>query len=134
MTRGYSLAFQITGYLYWEALSKCDSSEEINWEEINQKLDALLSELAYDKIWSELSVNDIKVLTGMLEARKASGMDMIKVEAIRDIIGMTSDNFTKYRSRLIDNDILDGATYGCLRFKLPRFEQYIEQKMLQKIY
>ena len=52
----------------------------------------------------------------------------VKVEQVRKTLKMSSDVFTKYRSRLIDSGVVDGSQYGHLKFKLPRFEQYIAGK------
>lgn len=124
-TRGYSLAFQAVGYLFWNEVCRCTSFQEINKEKVYDELDAILSELAYEKIWSELSQTDRKILKALVRLIDESNDPSIKVEDIRKYMGMTSDVFTKYRSRLIDSGIVDGSQYGYLSFKLPRFENYI---------
>ncbi|MBQ9360779.1 MAG: hypothetical protein IJT96_07060 [Lachnospiraceae bacterium] len=124
-TKGYSLAFQAVGYHYWNELCRHDSYEDIDRAAIDSDLDITLAELAYDKIWEEFSASDIKVIEAMLEVMEQSESDYVKVEDIRNKANMTSDTFTKYRSRLLDSGVVDGTQYGYLRFKLPRFEQYI---------
>ena len=54
-----------------------------------------------------------------------TGNSQIKVEHICEYMNMSSDVFTKYRSRLMDSGIIDGSQYGYLSFKLPLFEKYI---------
>ncbi len=125
LTRGYSLAFQAIGYLFWNEICRCVSLREINKEKVYDELDMLLSELAYNKIWSELSQTDKKVLRELVRIMNETGNSQIKVEHIREYMNMSSDVFTKYRSRLMDSGIIDGSQYGYLSFKLPRFEKYI---------
>ncbi|MBR1477102.1 MAG: ATP-binding protein [Lachnospiraceae bacterium] len=128
MTRGYPLAFQAVGYLYWNELCKHEKFDDINQDEVDEKLDVILAELAYDKIWDELSQNDVKILYVMCRISSSSKTELIKVEDIRNAINMTSDSFTTYRKRLIEAGIVDGRQYGHLKFMLPRFENYIELK------
>lgn len=127
-SRGYSLAFQAIGHLYYDEICRCDSYDKIDQNKINNELDQILSELSYDKIWSELSDNDRAVLKAMSEIKDLTGKEYIKIEQIRNTTGMSSDSFTKYRSRLLERGIVDGSQYGHLRFKLPRFEQYISRE------
>ena len=125
-TKGYSLAFQALGYLYWEALCKSKGYADIDMPDLYSKLDDILAELAYDKIWEELSLNDKNILKTMLIIEQKSDDPLIKVEDIRNMIKMSSDSFTTYRKRLIESGIVDGSQYGYLKFKLPRFEEYIK--------
>ncbi len=56
LTMGYSFAFQMLGYLYW------DNNCEKEIEEILSEYDYALREYSYDKIWSELSDTDKKII------------------------------------------------------------------------
>ncbi len=128
VTRGYSLAFQALGYHYWNALCRCGEGNQPSLEQVYNELDITLAEFAYDKIWDELSATDRKVITAMERCGQESNEDWIKVEQIRKNLKMSSDVFTKYRTRLIGSGVVDGSQYGHLKFKLPRFEQYLETK------
>ena len=127
-SKGYSLAYQTIGYHYWRSLSRLENNEKINIRHLWEDVDATLSELAYDKIWDELSANDKKVISTMALIEKKNGQELIRVEDIRTQVKMTSDSFTTYRKRLIDAGLVDGSQFGYLKFRLPRFEQYIERK------
>lgn len=129
-TRGYSLAFQAAGYFYWNAICRYDNYGDIDRTEIRSELYTALSELAYDKIWEELSPTDLKIINSMLQIKQFEDKEYIKVEQIRNSLNMSSDVFTKYRTRLIDSGIVDASQYGHLRFKLPLFEQYIKDRGL----
>ncbi len=127
-TKGYSLAYQIVGYLYWNALSRAKDYSSIDRKALDRDLCSMLADLAYDKIWDELSPQDRNIVFAMTDLQKSSGEEAIKVELIREKVKMSSDTFTQYRSRLIDSGIVDGSQYGYLRFKLPVFEDYVEEK------
>ena len=128
-TRGYSLAFQALGYHYWEALCKAKDANLVELENVYSELDITLSELAYEKIWQELSEGDKKVLRAMNRLAQNNSDRILKVEDIREACGMTSNNFTKYRSRLLDSGIVDGTQFGYLSIKLPRFEKFIDMQV-----
>ena len=51
-TKGYSFAFQLLGYLYWNALCS-DEFDKINHLSIELDYESYLAEFVYDKIWSE---------------------------------------------------------------------------------
>ena len=124
-TRGYSLAFQALGYHCWEALGKAEKLDQLSWEDLDRELDQTLEELAYGKIWDELSNTDRRVLQAMAGEVMKTGDNLVKIETIRDVLDMTSDTFTTYRSRLLESGIVDGKQYGYLKFRLPRFEQFV---------
>ena len=125
-TKGYSLAFQIIGYVYWNALSEYENLDDADMDDIYNEIDSALADLSYDKIVHELSAGDIKVLKAMSSIIRTTGTGTIKVEDIRREAGMTSETLSTYRKRLIDGGILDGSQYAHLRFRLPRLENYVE--------
>lgn len=127
-TRGYSLAFQAIGYFSWKALCAVDRDEEVNWNEVYEQVDITLSELAYEKIWDELSELDKKVLTSLNNILKHSPNSTVKVDDIRSDLDMTSNTFTTYRKRLIDSGVVNSKQYGYLSFRLPRFENFIDMR------
>ena len=69
---GYSLAFQALGYHYWNELCRIEDGDEVDMDAVIDELDATLSELAYDKIWSELSRNDRQILIAMSRLRQVN--------------------------------------------------------------
>ena len=125
-TRGYSLAYQAVGYHCWNELCKSDNYSKVDFEKIDEQLDITLMEMAYDKIWDELSMTDRSVLEALARTIDNENSDLIKVENIRNTLNMSSDLFNQYRKRLIDAGIIDGRNYGHVRFCLPRFENYVE--------
>lgn len=90
----------------------------MRFEEINNP--------SYEKIWDELSKGDKKVLCAINSLSKKNENSLVKVEEIRELTEMTSNTFTTYRKRLIDNGLVDGKQYGFLALKLPRFGEFID--------
>lgn len=117
LTKGYPFAFQVLGYLYWKYKDKKAL------EDILPEYDQYLEEYVYSKIWSEASPKDQAIL-GVI-----SRSGETKVKNIRERIGMTSGQFSIYRERLKNKGILDTRTYGEVSFALPRFAEFIQERM-----
>jgi hypothetical protein len=110
LTRGYPFAFQVFGYFSW----KHGSLDEEALLESKQYLD----EYAYDKIWSELSEGDRIVLRAMARAKSS------RIRDVRQEASLSTNQFNPYRDRLVKKGVVDGRTYGHVRFSLPLFERY----------
>lgn len=111
LTKGYPFAFQVLGYLTWNANGDYNS--------ILSEYEQYLSEFVYDKLWSELSIKDRLVAKAIVDT------DSKKIKDIRDLLNMSTNEFNPYRQRLIKKGIVDGSTRGILYFTLPLFEEYI---------
>lgn len=116
LTKGYSFAFQVLGYLCWEH----DACHKI--DEILPEYDQYLSEYVYEKIWFELSELDKKIILEM------SASDTIKTKELRKKINMTSEKFSVYRDRLKRKGIINTSEYGSLSFALPRFGEFSKSR------
>lgn len=110
-TKGYSFAFQVLGYFTWEY-----RNDPVR---IRQEYKQYLEEYVYEKIWQELSAEDQRVLFGIANTRGGN------VASIRNTLNMTSNSFTPYRTRLIRKGIINGDTYGIVRFELPLFDEFV---------
>ena len=113
-TRGYSYAFQVLGYLCYK--------HSAEYEDVVPEFDGYMESYVYDKIWSELSGVDKNVVRAMAAASDT------KVQTIRNEIGMSSNQFTIYRERLLRKGIVESSEYGHLDFTLPRFREFINRK------
>ncbi|MCQ2522056.1 MAG: ATP-binding protein [Lachnospiraceae bacterium] len=111
VTNGYAFAYQVLGYLCFKYKQP--------YTEVLADFDEMLEEYVYDKIYSELSELDIKVLQALCES------DSGKVDELRHIAGMESNKFTVYRKRLIKKGIISNPHYGYLEFTLPRFKEFL---------
>lgn len=109
LTEGYAYAYQVLGYLMWE-----EEDKKIT-KKLLLKFDQYLAEFVYDKIWEGLSEKE-KII--ILKICKAESLDMKKNE------------ISVYRDRLIKYGILMSTQRGKLSFALPRFKEYIDNKIL----
>jgi hypothetical protein len=100
----------VFGYFSW----KHGSLDEEALLESKQYLD----EYAYDKIWSELSEGDRIVLRAMARAKSS------RIRDVRQEASLSTNQFNPYRDRLVKKGVVDGRTYGHVRFSLPLFERY----------
>ncbi len=110
MTRGFSYAFQVLGYVMWE--NKCD------FEDGKIKLKQYLEEYVYDKIWSEVSEKDKKILYAI--AKTPSG----KIKDIRNILGIEPNAFTPYKKRLVRKGVIADEE-GIAKLTLPLMDEFI---------
>lgn len=111
MTRGYSYAFQVLGYLLWQA--------DGNYANLVPTFRQYLEERSYEKIWSELSEKDRKIAAAVAHTKSGSR------EEIRQYLGIRDNELNPYRKRLIRKGILDGSRRGFLTFVLPFFREFI---------
>lgn len=110
ITKGYPYAFQILGYLRWE------SGKEV--DDLLPELDNMLASYVYEKVWSELSDTDRRVVQAI-----AGGVE--QTADLKETLGMSSQLLNVYRKRLIDRGIANGTTRGILTLTLPRFDVYV---------
>ena len=85
--RGYPYAYQVLGYLCYK--------RQQPFSNVMDEFDAYLSEYVYEKIWSELSNQDKRIIQTL--AKITDG----RVLEIRDDLDMSSSKFSVYRDRLI---------------------------------
>ena len=112
ITKGYAFAFQALGMLYFEW------RDTLPLEKILLKLDDMLDDFVYKKIWSTLSEQDRNIVRAITE-------DKAKVKDICDKIGMQSSTFSKYRERLIRRGIIEAVQHGYVALTLPRFSYIV---------
>ncbi len=110
LTRGYPFAFQVLGYLTWQNGG--------SYKDVLPKYELYLSEYVYDKVWSEMSSKDREVARGIAEAGEGA------TKQIREVLGMTQNEFNPYRKRLLKKGIIYADERGSVRFTLPLFDKY----------
>ena len=111
MLQKYYLLHDILGYLMFESTNQLD-------DRLLNKYDEYLKEFVYDKVWSELSEVDKKVVIAIAE--EPSG----KIKSIRERLSMETNQFNPYRKRLIDKGLVSGDERGYISFLLPLFGQF----------
>lgn len=118
MTKGYAFAFQLLGYLLYESKNKKINNELIN------NYDQYLDEFAYTKIWSGLTIVEQKILASI------KTNNYVTVGSILKELNITKEYFSRYRDRLIKKGLIDGSTHGKIIFTLPRFYEFIQNKLM----
>ena len=121
LTKGYAFAYQLLGYIKWE-------HKNARLELLLREYDQYLQEFVYDKIWSELSGKDRKVIKAIAETINEFGD--VKVGIVLEKAGMTSSLFSSYRERLTLKGIIDTSKYGHVSLTLPRFADYVKNKVM----
>lgn len=109
ITKGYAFAFQALGMIYW------DQKEKGNVDTAVEKLDDLLDEYVYRKIWSGLSKKDKLIMQSVPDDGS------IKVSELCERLNITTQVFSKYRERLINKGLLVSSGHGYIQHSLPRF-------------
>lgn len=107
-TKGYAFAFQALGVVYYEY------RDSLPMEKILIKLDEMLDDYVYRKIWSTLSAQDKNVITAISDGS-------VKVKDLCEQLKMSSSTFSKYRDRLIKKGLLVSSSHGYVELALPRF-------------
>ena len=85
--------------------------------------DQYLDEYVYSKIWAELSPKDKEILSVISE----SGYQSVK--DIREKLDMKPELFSVYRDRLKRKGVIDTRQYGKIAMALPRFEEYVKNRL-----
>lgn len=124
MTKGYSYAFQLLGYLVWK---QAQASGAINQDLLTKVKPEYLVELGqnvYSKIFDSLSKQDRKFLYAMA----ANKQTKVLISDIRRRLHKPSNYVANYRRRLLDDQVIQAAGYGEVAFTLPYFREYVLQR------
>ncbi|KRL95059.1 ATP-binding protein [Limosilactobacillus equigenerosi] len=111
LTMGYPFAYQVLGYLVFQTQATSIAT-------VLPQFDQIMQELVYEKIWSELSGNDRKVITVIAQGES-------RVKDIRTKVGFDSSKMSVYRKRLLEKGIVVSNEYGHLILALPRFGEIV---------
>lgn len=112
LTKGYAFAFQVLGYFTYR-------EERRDYRNVIEKYRLYLDEFVYEKLWTELSAKDRNIVICMAQTGSET------VSEIREQAGMHSNEFSKYRLRLIRKGLVDGSMRGRLVFTLPLFREFV---------
>lgn len=109
ITDGYAFAFQALGMLMWEY------KDSLSMEEIKMKLDDLLDDYVYKKIWEGMTKKEKEIILAI------NGNDPVKTADICEMTHSSASTFSKYKERLEKRGILASPSHGYVTVKLPRF-------------
>ncbi len=116
ITKGYSYAFQVMGYLKYENKKK-------QVQELLPEFDAIMDEYSYSKIWDELTEREKDVIKALFE----SDNGRLRVKDIKAKTGLTDHTFPTYRRRLGGSGVISVSEYGYCELALPRFKEILSR-------
>ena len=107
ITKGYAFAFQALGSARFQ-------NPEASMETILEKLEEMLDDCVYRKIWAGLTKKEREITL-------AIDRDNIRTKEVCEKTSIPATSFPKYRETLIRKGILIGRDHGYLSLALPRF-------------
>ena len=116
LTKGYAFAFQVLGYFTYK-------DDNRDYRKVITKYRLYLDEFVYEKLWSELSAKDRNIIICMAQTGAETVLE------IRTETKMDSNEFSKYRLRLIRKGLVDGSMRGRMVFALPLFKEFVLNQM-----
>lgn len=118
VTKGYPFAYQVLGKYLWEDEnhSLCDS--------VLRLFDAALSQYVYQKIWSELSEKDRWFMSFITQK------ESMPISELLELTKQKKNEFSQYRARLRDKGLIDVASRGIIKYRLPRFDVFVKNAAL----
>lgn len=108
ITKGYAFAFQALGVVFYE------NHDKLSLDEMLIKLDSMLDDFVYKKIWESLSDREREIVRAIEDTE-------IKVSEVCDRVHITSESFSRYRDKLIKRGIIESNRHGYVSLALPRF-------------
>lgn len=113
-TKGYAYAYQVLGNILYSKEKK-----DLN-DEVISEFDKVMAENAYEKIYSELSETEQKIVLSI----DTSGE--VTTKSLREKLSMNIKTFSVYRDILIKKGVLTAPHYGIVSFALPRFKEFLD--------
>lgn len=112
LTKGYAFAYQALGAVYWP------DRENPNMEVILGKLDEMLDDYVYKKIWSSLTAKEREIILAIKH-------DDTKTGEICEVTGIKPNSFSQYKSKLTRMGLITSSGYGYNSLTLPRFYEIV---------
>lgn len=117
MTKGYSYAFQLLGYILFEHVEgKVPTEKDV--DEVTSEYKNRLYNNAYQKIFSDLSTMDQKYLYAVCGDHK--------LDEVAKILGKSNVFVAQYRRRALERNLIVPKKLGYVAFTLPFFEDYLQ--------
>lgn len=114
LTKGYAYAYQVLGYILYK-----NNTTEIN-SKLFEEYDQYLSEYVYEKLYSELSMQEKNVVLAF------NSDDKVDMTELRLKTNLSTKELSVYRNRLIRKGIIKSISYGFVEFTLPRFNEFLK--------
>ena len=112
-TKGYAYAYQVLGSILGR------SKEKAIDDEVLIEFDRTLAENAYNKIYSELTKAERRIV------KSFGGDEARPTKELIAKLGINEKSFGVFRDRLIKKGVVISDGYGLLRLSLPRFREHL---------
>ena len=112
ITKGYAFAYQLLGYILFN-----DNKKKVD-KDVLDKLDVLLDERSYSKIYSELPLKERQIVN-LIAFENTTNAE------IKEKLQMKDGTLSSYKMILARKGIIDTKERGVVSFKLPRFAEFI---------
>ena len=119
-TCGYPYAVQALGYAVWKNYR---DAEDIDMENVLPKLDLMLADGVYDKLWVDMSETDREICSLVAEG----DTDGASVASVIEKSGISKSLASNYKKRLIKKGIVEEVR-GSFVFSLPGFGRYVREQ------
>lgn len=116
ITKGYPFAYQALGKYMW------DEKADTVTEEVLMRLDEVLAEKVYDKVWSELSPTDCMYMDFLAQKDEMSATELLET------MNKKHNEWSEPRKRLKEKGLIDVSTRGIIKMRLPRIKEYVENR------
>ncbi|MBQ9605984.1 MAG: AAA family ATPase [Lachnospiraceae bacterium] len=121
LTEGYPYAVQALGYTVWKY---CRSEKEVDFDSVIPRLDLLLADGVYDKLWIDMSETDRQICFLIAEG-DAGGSS---IASVIEKAGISKSLASNYKKRLVKKGIVEDVR-GRFMFSLPRFDWYVREQL-----
>ena len=88
-----------------------------------EKLEELLDDFVYKKIWSSLTAKERDILLAV------SGKEE-KVSTVCEKASVSSSTFSKYKEKLLSRGLIRAEKYGYISLALPRFYEVVRNYII----
>lgn len=117
LTKGYPFAFQVLGYYTFQ--------KNGDYNGVIPEYRQYLFDNVYNKIWSELSPKEKKILYAIASSSEG------KTGEVLEIAKMKKNELSPYRDKLIKKGYINGDDRGYLCFSIPLFDSYVKYSYIE---
>ena len=115
LTKGYSYAFQVLGYLCFKHGKP--------YTDIIDLFDEKLANNVYDIIWDDLTEKEKDLLNALINSPSLTTKDILSSSNI------DSNTYNEYRNILITKGLIKSIGYGKIELILPRFAEIAKEQL-----
>jgi hypothetical protein len=122
-TKGFPFMIQLVGYQMWRQNPESVSITLDDAQEGASLAQSDLERMIFETTYRGLSEKDLAFLEAMLDDG-----DYSTISDIAKRMGVAPKYASMYRSRLMEQGLINGVGYGKVAFDLPMFREYIQNK------